>query len=308
MNTNLSISSWNVNGLGDKCKDDLFLSCMKYDINILLETWKGTDANFNIPDLNILQKCRKKQRRSKRFSGGIVILYKSKLHKGIYELQDMSTSKYRIWLKLDKVFFGLEKDLFICACYIPPVNSPYYDDGFLKLETEISQVSDKGIILLIGDLNARIANRSDFIENEDELCGTLQNILPDEYICDFNINRNSVDSVFNSQGQQLLDLCIASQLRVLNGRLIGDMLGNMTCYKPNGTSTVDYTLASVDLVNSVNFFQVLDPSYLSDHVQIAVYLNCRVNPGIPGHGSIPDLTTESLILFIISRTLVVVCY
>jgi exonuclease III len=170
MNTNLSISSWNVNGLGDKCKDDLFLSCMKYDINILLETWKGTDANFNIPDLNILQKCRKKQRRSKRFSGGIVILYKSKLHKGIYELQDMSTSKYRIWLKLDKVFFGLEKDLFICACYIPPVNSPYYDDDFLKLETEISQVYDKGNILLIGDLNARIANRSDFIENEDELC------------------------------------------------------------------------------------------------------------------------------------------
>ena len=272
MNTNLSISSWNVNGLGDKCKDDLFLSCMKYDINILLETWKGTDANFNIPDLNILQKCRKKQRRSKRFSGGIVILYKSKLHKGIYELQDMSTSKYRIWLKLDKVFFGLEKDLFICACYIPPVNSPYYDDDFLKLETEISQVSDKGIILLIGDLNARIANRSDFIENEDELCGTLQNILPDEYICDFNINRNSVDSVFNSQGQQLLDLCIASQLRVLNGRFIGDMLGNMTCYKPNGTSTVDYTLASVDLVNSVNFFQVLYPSYLSDHAQIAVYV------------------------------------
>jgi hypothetical protein len=101
-------------------------------------------------------------------------------------------------------------------------------------------------------------------------------ILPDEYICDFNINRNSVDSFFNSQGLQLLDLCIASQLRVLNGRFIGDMLGNMTCYKPNGTSTVDYTLASVDLVNSVNFFQVLDLSYLSDHVQIAVYLNCNM--------------------------------
>ena len=52
----------------------------------------------------------------------------------------------------------------------------------------------------------------------------------------------------------------------------------MTCYKPNGTtcSTVDYTLASVDLVNSVNFFQVLYPSYLSDHVQIAVYLNCNM--------------------------------
>ena len=50
----------------------------------------------------------------------------------------------------------------------------------------------------------------------------------------------------------------------------------MTCYKPNGTSTVDYTLVSVDLVNSVNFFQVLYPSYLSDHAQIAVYLNCNM--------------------------------
>ena len=50
----------------------------------------------------------------------------------------------------------------------------------------------------------------------------------------------------------------------------------MTCYKPNGTSTVDYALASMDLVNSVNFFQVLDPSYLSDHAQITVYLNCNM--------------------------------
>ena len=124
--------------------------------------------------------------------------------------------------------------------------------------------------------NSELANRSNFIENEDELCGTLQNILSDEYICDFNINRNSVDSVFNSQGQQLMDLCIASQLRVLNGRFIGDMKGNMTCFKPNGTSTVDYALASMDLVNSVNFFQVLDPSYLSDHAQITVYLNCNM--------------------------------
>ena len=39
-----------------------------------------------------------------------------------------------------------------------------------------------------------------------------------------------------------------------------------------------------------------------------MFIFSRVNPGIPGHGSIPDLTTESLILFIISRTLVVVCY
>lgn len=58
--------------------------------------------------------------------------------------------------------------------------------------------------------------------------------------------------MFNNQGQQLLDLCIASQLRILNGRYIGDKLGNLTCYKAtNGANTVDYALTNVDLINAV---------------------------------------------------------
>ena len=47
----LSISGWNVNGLGQKHRDDMFLeSIMKYDINILLETWKGDSPDINISD------------------------------------------------------------------------------------------------------------------------------------------------------------------------------------------------------------------------------------------------------------------
>lgn len=56
---NLSISSWNIQGLGDKCSDDFFLSLLKYDINILLETWKGSDPNYNLADFKTFQKCRK---------------------------------------------------------------------------------------------------------------------------------------------------------------------------------------------------------------------------------------------------------
>ena len=219
----------------------------------------------------------KKNKRSKRFSGGIIILYKSNLQKGIQELQDVTSSQNRIWLKLEKYFFGLEKDLFVCACYIPPVNSPYYDDDFSKLEVEISQLSDKGNILIMGDLNARIADKLDFIENENDIHDRLQDLLPDEYTHDFNINRNSQDKVYNNQGQQLLDLCIASQLRILNGRYVGDSLGNLTCYKANGASTVDYALANVNLINAINFFQVSDPSYLSDHAQIAVHVKCNIS-------------------------------
>jgi hypothetical protein len=49
-------------------------------------------------------------------------------------------------------------------------------------------------------------------------------------------------------------------------------MNNWGIIKPNGTSTVDYALADVDLINNINFFQVSEPTCLSDHVQIAVHI------------------------------------
>lgn len=54
MINNLSIESGNINGLGDKCRDDLFMSCLKYDINIILETWKGSDSSLNLSEFKTL--------------------------------------------------------------------------------------------------------------------------------------------------------------------------------------------------------------------------------------------------------------
>ena len=50
MINNLSIGSWNINGLGDKCRDDFVMSC-------LLETWKGSDSSLNLSEFKTLQKC-----------------------------------------------------------------------------------------------------------------------------------------------------------------------------------------------------------------------------------------------------------
>jgi hypothetical protein len=78
----LAISSWNVQGLGNKCNDalsrpplsllslSLSLLFLKHDINIL-ETWKGVDADISIPHYNFSQKFRKGK--YKRFSGGIIL-------------------------------------------------------------------------------------------------------------------------------------------------------------------------------------------------------------------------------------------
>jgi hypothetical protein len=54
----------------------------------------------------------------------------------------------------------------VCACYTPPTNSLYNNDDFTDLENEISSLNGKGNILIIGDLNARIGDKSDFTENE----------------------------------------------------------------------------------------------------------------------------------------------
>jgi hypothetical protein len=60
---------------------------------------------------------------------------------------------------------------------------------------------------------------------------SLQNLLPDNYIEDKYLHRNCIDKVCNTQDQGLLNLCVASQLRILNGRFMGDFLGNFTCHK-----------------------------------------------------------------------------
>lgn len=121
---------------------------MKYDINILLETWKGSNPNYNFTEFKTFQKCRKKKKSSRRYSGGIIILYKSNLHQGI-SLFDITPSENRIWMKLNKYFFGFRIDIFICVCYIPPVSSLYYEEDFSKLESEVSKVSAKGNVLIM---------------------------------------------------------------------------------------------------------------------------------------------------------------
>ena len=62
----LSISAWNIHGLGDKINDERFLQkFLKSDINILLETRKGEHIQCKIPDYNMFSKSQKKKKRKK---------------------------------------------------------------------------------------------------------------------------------------------------------------------------------------------------------------------------------------------------
>ena len=112
-------------------------------------------------------------------------------------------------------------------------------------------LGQKGDILLSGDLNARTGNLDD-------------SIIPDKYDEEFLIcinenppKRNSQDSVVNPRGNDLLDMCKSLDLNIINGRKVGNIFGNYTCFKWNGNSVVDYLLASDSLFHKIPLQRVV---------------------------------------------------
>jgi len=102
-------------------------------------------------------------------------------------------------------------------------------------------------------------------------------MLPPNYDDDLFIQRYNQDKIINSHGTSLLNMCISSGLRILNGRYIVDSIGYHTCFTANGCSNVDYGIVSKCLLPSVKYFCTKDPNYLSDHVQIYFVLSCNIN-------------------------------
>ena len=75
--------------------------------------------------------------------------------------------------------------------------------------------------------------------------------------------------IFKSR-KELIDLCIASKLRIVNGRL--DSSGGFTCFTPRGDSVVDYLIVSESLFTIISHFEVGNPSVHSDHCPLLVNL------------------------------------
>ena len=80
----------------------------------------------------------------------------------------------------------------------------------------------------------------------------------------------------NGRGQQILDPCIGTRMRILNGRILGDSVGHFTCHKWNGSSVADYMITSEELFPRFRYFRV-HPFYdeISDHCLITAELQMK---------------------------------
>ena len=127
----LDIGFFNINGIiGHKTFDPSFTNLIKkYDIIALTETWHTNDTCMqnlkeNTPE-NFLyfQNARKnKHKRSKRNSGGIIVLYQKHLT-NVISLTDNKTENM-LWIKIrnDHCF---EKNINLGVIYNSPLNSSY---------------------------------------------------------------------------------------------------------------------------------------------------------------------------------------
>ncbi len=126
-----------------------------------------------------------------------------------------------IILKINKHVFKVSRDILLIAVYIPPINSPVYENSDVKgigiIENVLCTMNvEEYCILLAGDLNARVGVESDCIEsipnlpmfNEYEFIFTV-----DPRVCD----RKSLDSHVNNCGRNVLNLCKMYALFILNG-------------------------------------------------------------------------------------------
>ena len=90
------------------------------------------------------------------------------------------------------------------------------------------------------DFNCRVAERPDYVENENEF---INDLLPDGYVSDDILPRKSQDKTVNEYGRSLLGFCKASGLRILNGRLgVDGSVGKYRCTHVQGSSVIDMVL------------------------------------------------------------------
>ena len=114
---NLKLLSFNVEGLDSMLLDPNFLDMInKYDICILTETMRKDDSKLNLNGFWDFSLVRPKEKKAGRFSGGITILVKSPLRKGI---KIAHSSEGIVWLRLFQNMFMMKNDLFIKLGLIP---------------------------------------------------------------------------------------------------------------------------------------------------------------------------------------------
>lgn len=250
---NLSVCFWNIHGQKSKLTGDKFLDieftqlCHKHDILGFVELHTET-----IPCISgfklIKQKIRKKNHCGPKISGGLAIFVKTEISHMVKYISN--THEDSIWIKLCKGQAKQREDIYIGTIYISPAKNKNSHLSLEKFLEEAKSFSEKGVVFIQGDFNARTGTEPDFIEYDksDDSFYILNLEKP--------LVRNSEDRKLCERGTKLLDLCKSMDFLIVNGRKTGDIFGKYTSIHWNGSSIVDYVITPALSFDRVMKFQV----------------------------------------------------
>ena len=180
----------------------------------------------------------------------------------------------------------------MCCAYFPPEGSTCIeDDLFSVLQSQIASIDVNADIIICGDLNARCNSNSDientydgsdcFPFNNDEYFSTHDRDFIDYLKSNDCFTRSSMDiGPMNERGRELLDVCKATKLIIVNGRRGSDKdVGHHTFFDTQGKSLVDYVLASSNAFKRILDFRVFNKFPESDHLPLnfCIPINSRPN-------------------------------
>ena len=257
----LRVLSWNIHDQrsradGTKSDNPEFLRILEDHHIFCLQETKG---EILIPNY----KCFNKNRAGSR-SGGLCIGVHRSLTTGLVEINTRSENIVCVTLEPHK-----DEGLTIVNVYDSPDNSSYSrrrlangnDDHQTTLEELLElyddKLSEKSETVLVGDFNARTGPVN--IDFDSHIADSLKKSSPSRSL------RSSRDAILNPRGRAFLDVLACTNLRLLNGSIVGDTLGEYTCQTYNGCSVVDYIAVSEQIKRHVSRFQVLELNRFSDH-------------------------------------------
>ena len=302
----LTVGCWNIEGADEninsvkisKLDQSPFLDTLKF-FDILCIQESHLSEEDNIPKVDGYETTPHSRKRSgnNRFFGGMVVYVKTSIKNGLKIDRNFDVDTLEIILS--KSFFGLENDVKILFTYASPATSNYTRTRDMNVLEKIEAIyigGDKNVIIM-GDLNGKTKQGEDFIADSRDKYSPI-NSLP--YVKDQHSKRENKDQhAIDEQGKLILDLCKTSGLRILNGRITGDLQGQFTRYPTrcgnDRPSTIDYALCSDELRKEVTKFTVLPFSGISDHccISLNIKTNSKTQDFIPAQTASNQNTSHS---------------
>ena len=83
-------------------------------------------------------------------------------------------------------------------------------------------------------------------------------------------------------------------MKILKGRTLGDLTGNLTFYKRSGNSVVDNVICSKNLSNKVIAFKDKHITNFSDHCQLFLTLNMKLKNNCNRSTSLKDRNSQKI--------------